>query len=394
MIFISSDFEAGNILVLSASSPGDIRVEIETDSNATSYQWFYFRLDGAEGEPCRISIENAGDAYAGGWDDYQAVASYDQKSWRRVPTCYEDGRLIISMTPECGQVFIAFFAPYPLQREAALSKLVTASADTQREVLGRSVDGADIELLNLQSRRADALKFWITARQHPGETMGSWWLEGLVHRLLDELDEQAVRLRELADIFIIPNMNPDGCLRGNLRANAAGEDLNLAWPEATLLRSPEAYYVRNRLFQTGADLVLDAHGTETLSHVFLVGPEGPAGHRDPIRGIVDSFKDALKRANRDFQTEFGYPTPDPLKANLSITSNYLGETLGCPCVTLEMPFKDSMHNPDPNEGWSPARCQQLGHDTVAALLDIAPELKRVREAWCAPQNKQSYCGQQ
>ncbi len=31
-------------------------------------------------------------------------------------------------------------------------------------------------------------KIWITARQHPGESMAEWFVEGLLDRLLDEDD--------------------------------------------------------------------------------------------------------------------------------------------------------------------------------------------------------------
>ena len=45
----------------------------------TFAQWFYFRVSGARGEPLTMTFENAADcAFADGWRDYQAVASYDR----------------------------------------------------------------------------------------------------------------------------------------------------------------------------------------------------------------------------------------------------------------------------------------------------------------------------
>ena len=50
-------------------------------------QWFYFRVQGARGQPLTMRFLNAGEAtYAEGWQDYQAVACYDRENWFRVPT--------------------------------------------------------------------------------------------------------------------------------------------------------------------------------------------------------------------------------------------------------------------------------------------------------------------
>ena len=36
---------------------------------------------------------------------------------------------------------------------------------------------------------------WILGRQHPGESQASWWMEGLVKRLLDVEDPSAKKVR-------------------------------------------------------------------------------------------------------------------------------------------------------------------------------------------------------
>ena len=68
MISISSNFDAGAIEVANAASSADIQLNIRADSHAEFRQWFYFRLQGARGEPCTIRLLNAGACtYAGGW---------------------------------------------------------------------------------------------------------------------------------------------------------------------------------------------------------------------------------------------------------------------------------------------------------------------------------------
>lgn len=45
-----------------------------------------------------------------------------------------------------------------------------------------------MSLLVVGDPSADKKKVWITARQHPGETMAEWFMEGFIDRLLDEDD--------------------------------------------------------------------------------------------------------------------------------------------------------------------------------------------------------------
>ena len=84
---ISSNFDSGNINVIECSAPGNIRLSINNDKNSEFYQWFHFRLTGAKDQLCALRIENAaGAAYPNGWENYQAVASYDHETWFRVST--------------------------------------------------------------------------------------------------------------------------------------------------------------------------------------------------------------------------------------------------------------------------------------------------------------------
>ena len=49
-------------------------------------------------------------------------------------------------------------------------------------------------------------------------------------------------------------------------------------------------------------------------------------------------------------------------------TNYCAHAFGGLAMTLEMPFKDNADHPDTEQGWSVARCQQLGHDALEAMV--------------------------
>lgn len=55
-------------------------------------------------------------------------------------------------------------------------------------------------------------KVWAIARQHPGETMAEWFMEGYIERLLDESDPVARAIRRDATFYCVPNMNPGECV--------------------------------------------------------------------------------------------------------------------------------------------------------------------------------------
>src|SRR3546814_4092300 len=101
---------------------------------------------------------------------------------------------------------------------------------------------------------------WLYARQHPGETMAEWWMEGALERLTDVADPVARSLRRKARFHIVPNMNPDGSFRGHLRTNAAGVNLNRERSEEhtsalqSLMRISYAVFrLKNKKSQTHTD---------------------------------------------------------------------------------------------------------------------------------------------
>ena len=373
---ISSNFDAGAISVIDSTDSQNIRLALRGDNAASFSQWFYFRLQGAAYQPCRIRIENASQSsYPEGWEDYQATASYDRSNWFRVPTRYEDGVLTIEHTPLAGSVYYAYFEPYSHEQHLNLLGDAQGSGLCQIDDLGSTAQGRDINLLTIGHQAASDLKIWIIARQHPGESMAEWFAEGLLSRLLDHQDPTARALLDCATFYIVPNMNPDGAALGNQRTNAAGADLNREWQNPSPERSPEVYAVRQKMHETGVDLFLDIHGEEALPYVFAAGCEGNPSYDARLAALEAAFKTALRQASPDFQDEYGYPKTSPGQANLAIAKSYVGETFGCLSYTLEMPFKDNINLPDDDFGWNGQRSLRLGEAILSAILAVCPQLR-------------------
>jgi murein tripeptide amidase MpaA len=361
---ISSAFDGGNIRMV--GQDGDrVDLEIAKDHQSDFYQWFYFRVTGGRGRALSLRILNcAGAAYPLGWKDYRACLSEDRDEWRRVDTSFDQGVLTIEVTPSSDSVWVAYYAPYTMERHHDLVASVMAAPGIEYRSLGQTLDGRELDYFRLPGGKLQA---WLYARQHPGETMAEWWMEGALERLLDESDPVVRRLREKATFHIVPNMNPDGSFRGHLRTNAAGVNLNREWHAPSLEKSPEVFHVLAEMDRTGVDFAMDVHGDEAIPANFLAGFEGIPSWKREQQDLFDGFAAALVAATPDFQTDKGYEITPPGQANLSMSTAQLGERFGAVSMTLEMPFKDNEDLPDSVYGWSPDRCRLLARASIDAL---------------------------
>jgi murein tripeptide amidase MpaA len=372
---VSCAFDAGAIEVASQSDASDVQVKLRADSHAEFRQWFYFRLQGGAGKRVRVRFTNAGDAtYLEGWRGYDVVASYDRDDWFRVPTTFDGRELVLAHEPARDSIYYAYFEPYSWERHLALLGRADASPRARVSDLGATVDGRDMNLVTVGAAAVGRKSIWIIARQHPGETMAEWFVEGMLDRLLDPADPTARRILERAVVYVVPNMNPDGSVRGNLRTNAAGANLNREWMAPSLERSPEVFAVRGAMQKTGVDAFLDVHGDEGLPYVFTDGNERLPTYSSRMAALERGFVQALQAANPDMQTVHGYPADKETKVNLTVASKWVGHTFGGLALTLEMPFKDNADLPDPVRGWNGARSRRLGADSLTALYAMLPSL--------------------
>ncbi len=369
-ISVDAGFDSGNIEVLSVDG-ASARLAIRRDAHSDFFQWFHFRVSGCAGRSLELRITGlASAAYPDGWVGYRACVSEDRDTWYRTDTGYEaavdGGTMTIRYTPEAATCWFAYFAPYSMERHHDLVAEVAAAEGVTHRLLGTSLDGQPIDCLSLGEGETQV---WLIARQHPGESMAEWWIEGALDMLTDPADPHARALRQRCRFHVVPNCNPDGSRRGHLRTNAAGVNLNREWLEPSAERSPEVLAIRNAMDATGAHFAMDVHGDEAIPAVFFAGFEGIPGWTDAQGEGYTRYRAILDRRTPDFQTRRGYPAARPGKANLSMATNQIAERFGAISMTLEMPFKDNDDLPDPVQGWSPERSKLLARECLASLLE-------------------------
>jgi len=369
-LFIDAGFDSGNIDVLGIAG-NTARLAIRRDNESEFFQWFHFRVAAPAGEEVELKLTGLNaSAYPGGWPDYDACVTEDRDYWARAASTYDKdedgGTLTVRYLPAGGVFWVAYFAPYSMERHHDLIAEAASSEGVDYVRLGTTLDGQPIDCLEMGEGKTQV---WLYARQHPGETQAEWWMEGALECLTDPADPAARALRAKCRLHVVPNCNPDGSRRGHLRTNAVGTNLNREWAEPTPERSPEVLAIRNRMDQTGVDFAMDVHADEAIPAVFLAGFEGiPSWKEEQGEGFY-RYQRILDRRTPDFQTKLGYPKASPGRANLTMSTNQLAERFGAVSMTLEMPYKDLADFPEPEQGWSPERCKLLGRECLAALVE-------------------------
>jgi murein tripeptide amidase MpaA len=419
---ISDSFEGGNIEHVATTEDSEggsrlvtvrlrIKPDVYTELERTAHlQYFCFKsvLSTTESTAeesdkpvtVRYVIENAGQvSYPQAWwgsSAFVGTCLNDVNSWRRaLDTTYspESGHLswtVQHQPPHTSSVYCCYFPPFSYQQHLELL-VECAPFATRIESLGQTLDGRDMDCVVAGT---GPLACWVIHRQHPGEPMASYFARGLLHRLLGvstngEVDGQVARALSAFTFYVVPLMCPDGAVRGHLRTNGVGANLNREWatvtedyPAPSLLRSPEVYSVLQRMDQTGVDAFVDIHGDEELPFNFLSGSEGTLHWGPRLQGLHGAFCAAYCRANSDMQANVGYlPPPPGRRAALNIATNAIADRFDCLSVTLEMPFKDCLSNPNPTKGWSPNRSSMLGESLIDALVYVQPYLRNPGAFW-------------
>ncbi|GGD59038.1 hypothetical protein GRI62_00985 [Erythrobacter arachoides] len=369
-IKIDAAFDSGNIHVVSVDGC-TATLRIPNDRNSEFAQWFHFRVSGATGREIVLRFENLKDtAYPQGWPGYRCCVSEDRAFWGRAETSYDDasgnGTMTVRYTPASDMAWFAYFAPYSMERHNDLVAEAACAEGVSYRCLGNTLDGRTIDCLEMG---AGQTQVWLYARQHPGESMAEWWMEGALEVLTDPADAIGRVLRQKCRLHVVPNCNPDGSFRGHLRTNAEGVNLNREWENPSAERSPEVLAIRNAMDASGVDFAMDVHGDEAIAANFLAGFEGIPSWTDDQGERMYAYQRILERRAPEFQTAKGYAKSRPGTANLTISTNQVAERFGAVAMTLEMPFKDNDDLPDAAQGWSPERCKLLGRECLGALVE-------------------------
>jgi len=150
-------------------------------------------------------------------------------------------------------VFFAYSTPYTYSDLRNDMELIETSEERSpfisKRLLCKTLAGEDCDIVTITSREnldsmASRQCIVITGRVHPGETVGSWMMRGVLFFLTDPTNIEAKMLRDNFVFKIVPMMNPDGVINGNYRCSLAGCDLNRRWKTPSKTLHPAIYAVK------------------------------------------------------------------------------------------------------------------------------------------------------
>uniref|UniRef100_A0A3B4ZIQ9 Cytosolic carboxypeptidase 2 n=1 Tax=Stegastes partitus TaxID=144197 RepID=A0A3B4ZIQ9_9TELE len=304
-----SRFESGNLQKAVQVGVYDYELTLRTDMYTGKHtQWFYFRVRNMKaGVTYRFTIINlmkSSSLYSHGMRPLlysERAAEESSVGWQRSGSniryyrnCCQDKNSdavalyslswTLQFPHDSDTCYLAHCYPYTYSRLQRYLRHISSNPAVASyckvRVLCHSLAGNAVYVVTVTSPGVSRVEgrtkkaVVVTARVHPGETNGSWMMEGFLDFLLGDSDD-AQLLRDTFVFKVVPMLNPDGVVVGNYRCSLAGRDLNRYYK--TLLRDsfPCVWYTRNMVERLMAeiDVVLycDFHGHNRKNNVFMYG---------------------------------------------------------------------------------------------------------------------------
>ena len=255
---LDSNFDHGSLESWSGNLSAVNLVGRDNYYGGGKWRWLYFQATGVQGASPTFSISRnfAGDATPGlhELEEHEMVYSYDNVNW----SFFDNNTLgavnytFSNATPFAqNAVYVAYAIPYSYGRSVAHTQTVLASpwaaptvsgnangvigqSPARVDDLGRSIPALDLFAYRITNPATDSAspkrKIAISSGLHAGEPLGTHTYEGLVDWLISD-DPRAARLRDIAEVFAYPVLNPSGRYAGMNRTTVGNpsRDPNGLW---------------------------------------------------------------------------------------------------------------------------------------------------------------------
>lgn len=342
---------------------GELSLLLAEESCDTAGQWFYFQVLGLpEIEMLSVSISNADQSlYPKGWPEYSPVFSVNGQVWKKSSPIHIDtsGRANFRISEPPPEFFLAWYEPYPLARmRSFLGELSRRPNFEVRYPL------EDFAFVSIGTPRDGTIL--IIARQHPGETMGSFLVEGLLEALSNSEPSAAF---DRIQFLIFPMMNPRGVEMGKHRFSCEGIDFNRSWADINC--PPEVRYVKDALgLSEKTCAFIDIHGDEVRRNApnYLEpepssDAESSLAQKRLVRNITKTTVDleVLGDSQSVFRTIGSKVLKHRAPKGIVGTATHFAKTsYGIPSITYEV----RAHNTTSSD------CRQLGKSLARALIEF------------------------
>lgn len=348
---VFKNFSGANACVLNVVQAPAAEVVFTADPHGgPEAMWFDFCVEDADPpvnppETLALTLRFFGNLLGGGaHPEYcRPVFRAVGKNWNRLPAP------TVQRLAD-GQPLLQWQIPYPADRtEIALSHpylpadlhslLQRSKGFWQEEQIGLTQRGRILTRLNNGTHAADRSGqprgLYLLARQHAGETPGSWVLDGL----LDGIS----RRRSGAPwcVWAVPFADLDGVWSGDYGKDAFPYDLNRAWGKPPMRH--ETLVIQRDMRRWAAlcrpELVLDLHAPGVCDHdgVYLFHKTGEDETADrAAQAWINVLHQELtpEYAAETFARSANYAS----RWETPRLADYVRETYGCSALSMEIPY--------------------------------------------------------
>jgi len=308
--------------------------------------WFYFRIiscDTDRESPLQIVLENFDNILGGSWGEpskVNIVFRNGRDDWKRSApgrqTDSPDGRRNGVWDVEIAGGFVEVALCYPYGIIELDNFIAHSKGYWIKDVIGVSQCANQLVRLSNSCGTKTVNKkpgIYLIARQHSGETPGSWLLQGVLDYLRNNCNDELL-------VWCIPLANIDGVTNGDFGKDNFPYDLNRAWGippmrhEAIVIKNDIARW-KDRCFPL---LCIDAHAPCACDEEGIFGfvnLSSPEVSESALQWAA-VFKDALlpeysaERFIRMMDYKSRWETP-------SFGEMCAGE-LQIPCIAIEVPY--------------------------------------------------------
>uniref|UniRef100_A0A8C4JIH3 tubulin-glutamate carboxypeptidase n=1 Tax=Dromaius novaehollandiae TaxID=8790 RepID=A0A8C4JIH3_DRONO len=316
-----SKFESGNLRKAIQVREFEYDLILNADVNSSQHhQWFYFEVrdmklavpyrfniincekfnsqfnygmqlvmysvkEALQGRPCWLRVGYDISYYKNHYRSYVATAGGMKRK------SYYTLAFSITFPHKDDVCYLAYHYPYTYSTMMSHLDILEQNRNPKKvywrqQTLCQTLGGNLCPLLTItampESKKRDDLEqfcnrpyVFLMARVHPGESNASWVMKGTLEFLVSS-DPIADLLRKCFIFKIVPMLNPDGVINGNLRCSLSGDDLNRQWLTPSSQLHPTIYHTKGLLYYLRSigrtPLVFcDYHGHSQKKNVFLYG---------------------------------------------------------------------------------------------------------------------------
>jgi cytosolic carboxypeptidase protein 5 len=309
----SSDFDSGNLNKVERTSLRNYSLWIGPDCMNTMVEntcksWFYFKVSVLQPQTISFLIKNLNLQFKVFREGMKPVFKSNGR-WARVPgpisfnlSEADPNSMELSFSHHVSEeAYFAFTYPWSCGENKELINMLKETCTNKsiyyhEENLIYSLEKRECEILTIssftgiqqetektipllypdskqRSRSFIGKKYMLlTSRVHPGETQGSFMMNGFLKFLVSD-DPRAEALRDNFVFKIVPILNPDAVYRGHYRTDTRGVNLNRFYTSPSIQDHPTIYAVKE-VFMSLKDLIycyIDLHGHATKKGCFVYG---------------------------------------------------------------------------------------------------------------------------